>query len=81
MTWVDFWAPGAPMPEWKDAGRRVEAEYEDGSAVIGNLAADEFFDGVNEYPVFTIEDDASAVHPFVCKRWRYLDDTIPDEPA
>lgn len=62
-------------PDWKDAGRRVEVELEDGRTVQGELFVGDFFpDGEgDEVPVFSVRDDAGQEYSFAAnKRWRFL---------
>jgi hypothetical protein len=61
-------------PDWKDAGRRVEVELEDGSTVQGDLLVADFFpDGEgDEVPMFEVAGDGGG-HSFAAnKRWRFL---------
>lgn len=67
--WSDAW------PDWKDAGKRVEIERADGTAVAGKLHVDDFFhDGEgDEIPVFAVIDDGGTKHSFADnERWRFL---------
>lgn len=62
-------------PDWKDDGRRVEVEPEDGRTVQGELfVADFFADGEgDEIPIFEVRTDDGAEHGFAAnKRWRFL---------
>lgn len=67
--WAEAW------PDWQDAGRRIEIEYDDGTAVAGKLDVDDFFPAGqgDEVPVFAVIDDAGIKHSFADnKRWRFL---------
>lgn len=56
-------------PDWKDVGKRVEAELEDGRVVVGDLGADDWYD----VPIFEIETDDGETHSFAAnKRWRFI---------
>jgi len=62
-------------PDWKDAGRRVEVELEDGLTVQGELFVGDFFpDGEgDEVPVFSVCDDAGQEYSFAANKcWRFL---------
>lgn len=56
-------------PDWKDSGRRVEVELEDGRTVQGGLFVSDF----SPVPVFEVRDDAGHEHSFAANnRWRFL---------
>ena len=67
-AWGDNW------PVWKDAGRKVEVRYDDGSSVVGELIDhDMFFDGESEWPVFTVQQADGSTASFADhKEFRYL---------
>ncbi len=62
-------------PGWRDSGRRVEVELEDGRTVQGELFVADFFpDGEgDEVPVFEVRCDDGTEHGFAAnRRWRFL---------
>jgi hypothetical protein len=61
-------------PGWEASGRSIELLLEDGTAATGILAADEFFTGADEIPVFTVlTRDGRAISPFDAAGYRFLD--------
>lgn len=62
-------------PDWKDAGRLVEIERDDGTVATGNLEVDDFFpDGAgDEVPVFVVASEDGIRHSFADnRRWRFV---------
>jgi len=62
-------------PDWKDCGRRVEVEFDDGWTVQGDLFVSDFFqDGEgDEVPVFGVHADDGVEYSFADgKHWRFL---------
>jgi hypothetical protein len=73
MTFHPDWTE-SDWPDWQDAGKRVEVEYDDGSTVIGTLTINDFhFNGEDETPEFSINADDGTEQSFVMnRRWRFL---------
>jgi hypothetical protein len=68
FAWNESW------PGWKDAGRFVEAEYQDGSVFTGRLMVKDFFpDGQgDEVPVWSLFDGGNEKSFADCERFRYV---------
>jgi hypothetical protein len=63
-------------PDWKDSGRRIEIERQDGTRTAGVLYVEDFFalDDGDEVPVWCVRDESGGEHSFVeNERWRFLD--------
>lgn len=59
--------------DWKDNGRRVEVQSQDGSVRQGVLDIVDQTPGPDEAPIFeVIADDGSALSIYSAKRWRFL---------
>lgn len=60
------------QPDWKDSGKKIEAETYDGVTLRGTIWSDDVgFDGEDEFPVFIIELESGERKPFYAQRWRY----------
>lgn len=58
-------------PDWKDTGKLVEVELENGATVSGTLDADDWYD----VPIFEIVTNDGARHSFTAnKRWRFIEE-------
>jgi hypothetical protein len=64
IVWRTDW------PDWGDCGKRVEVELHDGGRALGRLAADVWFTGEDEIPLFVIETEAGEVSFATMTRWR-----------
>lgn len=72
LTMPDWNARYENWPDWKDVGRKVEAEVK-GAMVCGTLEAEEIWTGEDEVPLFTIlTSDGNEVNFVDAERWRYL---------
>jgi len=60
-------------PDWKDSGRRVEVQSQDGSVHQGVLEIVDQTPGPGEVPIFeVIADSGAALDIYSAKRWRLL---------
>ena len=59
-------------PDWKDTGKPVRLLMPDGREVEGILEADEFFDGEDEMPIFSVNrPDGSIVSFADCEKFTF----------
>lgn len=59
--------------DWKDSGRRVEVQSQDGSVHQGVLEIVDQTPGPDEVPIFeVVADDGSDLSIYSAKRWRFL---------
>lgn len=61
------------VPDWKDNGRRVEIEGQDGKTGQGVLDIIDQTPGPDEIPIFeVIADSGASLSIYSAKRWRFL---------
>lgn len=61
------------VPDWKDNGRRVEVEGQDGKIGKGVLEIVDQTPGPDEIPIFeVITESGVALIIYSAKRWRFL---------
>jgi len=66
------WGDHVHWPDWKDAGRRIEARYQDGTTANGKLEIEDMTPGPDETPMFIIRKDNGERASFVdCVEFRY----------
>lgn len=73
MEWQKVFG-GSIWPDWRDAGRMVEAKTDDGRIISGRLNVEDFvFDGQDECPVWQIVDSEGSGFNFVdMEFWRFV---------
>lgn len=59
--------------DWRDSGKSIEAQYDDGRTIVGKLIASDFvlLDDGDEAPIFEIElADGTSISFYEFERWR-----------